>query len=334
MATLAEHMPEIIGVPYTAEKYTDEDSWHALRSTGIGGSDAGTIAGLNNYKQPVTLYYEKRGEKAPDDLSDNDAVHFGNVLEDTVAEEYARRTGNKVRRNNHILRSKAYPFMLANLDREIVGQNQGLECKTAGAYINTKEWGKGNTYETQADGTILQMTEDDIVPETYQLQCQHYMAVTGKLSWDLAVLIGGRDFRIYTIHRHEELIGNLIDIELEFWNRVQTSNPPAIDHNARNALDTVKGLFPGTNGESITFNAEILAWHTVLKDAGKRVDEYQRIVDGSKAHILEFMGENAKGLFTEGGGYTRKEVNRAGYSVEPASYMAFRFSPNLGKKKS
>lgn len=136
--------------------------WLALRKTGIGGSDAPVVCGMSPWKSALELYLEKRGEAEPEDLSDNDAVRFGTLLEDVIADEYVRRTGRKVRRVNRQLRAKDHPFMVANLDRDVVGQPRILECKTAGIHAKD-EWGEQGT---------------DEVPEYYLLQCTHYLAAT------------------------------------------------------------------------------------------------------------------------------------------------------------
>lgn len=192
----------------------DRAEWLAARRKGIGGSDAAAVVGLDRYRTPLSVYLEKRGEIVPDDLSDNDAVRFGNLLEDVIADEYARRTGRTVHRVNRILQSDQHPYMLANLDRRVVGERRGLEIKTANVFAaKAEDWGEPGT---------------DVVPTRYLLQVQHYMAVTGYDVFDLAVLIGGQDFRIHTIARDEALIANLISIESDFWARVQDGRPPAI----------------------------------------------------------------------------------------------------------
>ena len=89
--------------------------------------------------------------------------------------------------------------MYANVDRLIIGENAGLECKTASAYSADK-WKDGH------------------IPESYQLQCHHYMAVTGADAWYIAVVILGKDFLWHRIGRDESLIRNLISIESSFWN--------------------------------------------------------------------------------------------------------------------
>ena len=111
----------------------NRDEWLELRKQGLGGSDAGTVLGFNKYKSPFELYQEKIGEYSEE--VDNDAVYFGNALEDFVAQEFAKRTGKKVRRMNKFLVHPEYEFMNANLDRVVVGEKAILECKTASEYL-------------------------------------------------------------------------------------------------------------------------------------------------------------------------------------------------------
>jgi len=172
--------------------------WLELRKNGIGGSDAGAICGLNPYASPMSVYYDKTQVEIED--YDNEAMRQGRDLEDYVAKRFTEETGKKVRRSNVMYWSEAHPFMYANVDRLIVGEDAGLECKTASPYSEDK-W------------------KDGKIPEHYQIQCHHYMAVTGASVWYLAVVILGREFKLYEIKRDETLINDLIQIEKNFWNQ-------------------------------------------------------------------------------------------------------------------
>ena len=177
------------------EKMSREE-WLKLRKTGIGGSDAGAVCGLNPYRSPFTVYMDKTSEEVSED--DNEAMRQGRDFEDYVAKRFTEETGLKVQRSNYLYRSEKYPFMLASIDRQIIGENGGLECKTASAYAAEK-W------------------KDGKIPESYELQCQHYMAVMG---WDhmyIACLILGKELLYRRIERDDQLIRNLIRIEKEFW---------------------------------------------------------------------------------------------------------------------
>lgn len=174
------------------------EEWLCLRKTGIGGSDAGAICGLNPYASAMTVYADKVSDNVSD--LDNEAMRQGRDLEDYVARRFSEATGFKVRRSNMMYRSKEHPFMLADVDRFIAGEDAGLECKTASAYSADK-W------------------KDGEIPAHYLIQCYHYMAVTGRREWYIAVAILGRDFKYAKVERDEEIIRDLISIEKDFWER-------------------------------------------------------------------------------------------------------------------
>ncbi len=173
------------------------EEWLGERKNGIGGSDAGAVCGLNPYRSPLAVYQDKTGTETDD--TDSESMRQGRDFEDYVARRFMEQTGKKARRANAIYKSTEHPFMYANVDRLIIGENAGLECKTASAYSADK-WKDGH------------------IPESYQLQCHHYMAVTGAESWYIAVIILGKDFLWHRIERDEDLIRNLISIESAFWN--------------------------------------------------------------------------------------------------------------------
>ena len=175
----------------------DKKEWLKYRKQGIGGSDAGAVCGLNPYRTAIQVYYDKTSDSIED--VDNEAMRQGRELEEYVARRFCEASGKKVRRANAMFYDEKNPFMLADVDRMIVGENAGLECKTASPYSEEK-W------------------RDDKIPLSYQLQCYHYMSVCNADAWYIAVLIYGRDFKYYKIERDDEVIENLICIEKEFWN--------------------------------------------------------------------------------------------------------------------
>ncbi|QRG70634.1 YqaJ viral recombinase family protein [Brevibacillus choshinensis] len=210
----------------------DRELWLQFRRKGIGGSDVAAIAGLSKWKFTVAVYLEKIGQTPLEDVQ-SEAAHFGSILEDVVAQEFTLRTGLKVKRRNAILQHSDYPFMLANVDRLIVGERTGLECKTASEYLK-HEW------------------EGEEIPPQYLIQCQHYMAVTGYTAWWIAVLIGGNKFIYKRIERDDEIIQYLINLESEFWNNhVLTKIPPMVDGSeASTAL--LRNMYPVGESESET----------------------------------------------------------------------------------
>lgn len=193
----------------TVKEMENRDNWLKMRDKGIGGSDAAIIVGLNHWKSPFQLWLEKTGQVEQDDLSDNEYVYWGTVLEQAVADRFCELTGKKVHRQG-MMQHVDYPWMLANVDRMVVGEDAGLECKTTNGFAG-KEW------------------EYDKLPDAYYCQCQHYMMVTGCQKWYIACLIGGNHFVWKEIERNEEDIGALREAEAEFWDHVQQLTMPQVD---------------------------------------------------------------------------------------------------------
>lgn len=172
------------------------EEWLRLRKTGIGGSDAGAICGLNPYSSPMKVYQDKISLESEE--LENESIRQGHDLEDYVAQRFMEATGLKVRRANYMYRSTEHPFMIADVDRLVIGEDAGLECKTASAY-NADKWKDGN------------------IPLHYLMQCYHYMAVTGKRVWYIAAVILGREFIYHRLEWDEDLICQLIGAEQYFW---------------------------------------------------------------------------------------------------------------------
>jgi putative phage-type endonuclease len=250
--------------------------------TGIGGSEAGTIAGINPYKTPLDLYMEKKGLVEPEEPSE--AMLWGLLLEPVIAEEYARRTGYKLVCPGRTLRHQEHVWMIGHLDAVASdnGNPIGLECKTTGQF-SAKLWGEPGT---------------DQIPEAYILQVQHYMAITGFAMFDVAVLIGGRDFRIYRVHRDEELIKRLIEMEADFWRRVQEGDPPEIDHSP-GAKKLLASKYPKDTGKELIATDQIVPIVAELQDVRGKIDKLEMVKDSCENRIKSYMGE-ASALLGEG----------------------------------
>ncbi len=174
-----------------------KEEWLRYRKTGLTGTDAGAITGMNPYVSAFQIYQDKITEEITE--SDSERMRQGRDLEAYVAKRFEEETGLKVRNANAIYQNEAHPIMLADFDRLIIGQKAGLECKTVSPYAG-EQW------------------KDEKIPLHYQLQVQHYLAVSGFDCWYVAALILGQEFLIRKIVRDEELIKDLITIEERFWN--------------------------------------------------------------------------------------------------------------------
>lgn len=265
----------------------DRETWLDVRKGGIGSSDAAAAVGLNPYKSPLELWLEKTGrDQNLPKIDPNDAsspTYWGNLLEPIVAAHYTRRTGHRVRRINAVLQHPTLPWMLANIDREVISAPdvQILECKTAG--IN---------------GSLLWR---DGVPEYVQLQVMHQLAVTGKPVADVAVLLGGQELQIHRIARDDDLIDKLIALETQFWRYVETDTPPPAD-GSDSADRALRCLYPKDSGAVLDFSEDrpMSALFSDLVNVRQSLSRDTELESRLKQQIQERMGDATRAIFETG----------------------------------
>ena len=257
----------------------DKEEWLQNRRRGIGGSDIGAICGMNKYRTTLDVYLYKIGKGK--EYEESEAAYFGTIFEDMVAKEFSHRTGYKVKKKNAILVHKDYPYMLANVDRLIVGkvngEKCGLECKTASEYTK-KYW------------------EGEEVPLSYMLQCQWYMLITGYKKWFIAVLIGGNKFLYKEIDRDEELIQNIKDIAIDFWeNNVLKLNPPVLD-GSNSANDLLKEQYPEATKTTIKLDNSVLDKIERIEQLSEQIKELEEEKKTHENQIKDMLKDNETGI--------------------------------------
>lgn len=293
-------------------KDLDRQDWLDVRKRGIGSSDAAAAIGLNPYKSQLALWMEKTnrdvGLPQPNQDDDTTPVFWGVVLEPVVASQYQRRSGNKVRKVNAVLQHPQFPWMLANIDREVIGSSevQILECKTAGLN-GARLWREG-------------------VPKYVEVQVMHQLAVTGKQAADVAVLLGGQQLEVYRIERDDTLIAHLIELERQFWRYVETDTPPPADGSDSADL-ALRLLYPADDGEERDFSEDPLlsAAYVELKQVRHSLADLGKREAQLKQQLQQGMGTASKALFAEGSITWKKAKDSPGVDMD----ALFRDNPTL-----
>ena len=201
------------------EEHSEE--WHKLRQRAIGGSDAGTVLGLNQYKTVVDLWKEKISKELPENIN-NPAMEFGSKSEEHIRSIWSLKNLKNVIKINGTLISRDYPFMAVNLDGYIQEDNGLMEIKTT----------------TIQNSSMLDKWKDGNIPDQYFTQCLHALAVTGADYIILFALLyfaapfNNRvaEFREYKFIRSEvqEQIDYLIEEEGKFWDLVKKKEMPKL----------------------------------------------------------------------------------------------------------
>lgn len=262
----------------------DRHQWLSVRQGGIGSSDAAAAVGLCPYKSQLELWMEKTGRTPTEDTAPgmDDPRYWGTLLEPYVAVAYSQQTDRKVRKVNAVLQHPTFPYMLANIDREVVGcpDVQILECKTAG------EWGS----KLWRDG----------VPEYVQLQVQHQLAVTNQQAADVAVLLCGQRLEIHRIERDEEVIARLMVLEARFWHYVTTDTEPPAD-GSESAGKALRQLYPG-GGNTLDYceNRELSDTFAELVALKDDLEVRVKHAEQLKQTLQQAMGDAARAVFASG----------------------------------
>lgn len=190
----------------------------------IGGTDVAGIMGASKWKTRLSVWMQKTGQGVP--VEENVAMEVGTALEQLVADMFEKRTGKKVSKRGvgKTLYHKKYPFLGANLDRTVEGENAFLECKTAGETAG-RSW------------------EGDEIPVDYFYQCVHYLNISGCDKCYLACLIGNRQFVIKEIFRDEKIINTVQKVCVDFWNDYVVPKKMPLEMRAIDT-DNLSALFP------------------------------------------------------------------------------------------
>lgn len=275
------------------KKISHED-WLVLRKKSIGGSDAGTVAGMNQYSSLITLYADKKGMSKPKETSE--AMRLGTDLEAYVAERFAEKEGKKVRNDFFMYADDEYDFITANVDRRIVGENAGLECKTMGSF---------NGYNLEAGE----------IPSHYYCQCMHYMMVMGFDRMYLAILVLQRGLYVIKIERDEDFISRLRREEVNFWTRyVQKNIIPAPDGSDA-SLDTLKQLYPEPTKNSEIAVPGLDAMIRDYKAVSEMAKDYEQRKKSLQALICSKLGDNEIGL-GDAYGCSWKKQSKSGWDMD------------------
>ncbi len=239
------------------------------RRKGISATDAAPILGISPWKSAADVWLEKKKPELVE-RKESASLYWGTRHEQTIAEEYAKITCQDLE-PSRLCTNVKIPWMMASPDRMIKGKKKGVECKTA-SDRSAYQWGPTGT---------------DIVPQYYLIQCFHCMMVTNINEWDLAVLIGGNDFRIYHLFADKELMRTIYAQESEFFKRfIEGNETPRFDWGS-SVAEFVRKKYPkheagkefsvDDNGDDVLKQALLdLLSARESKESVKKIEETQK----------------------------------------------------------
>jgi putative phage-type endonuclease len=262
-------------------QWEDEAKWLEERKKGIGGSEASMVLGINPWKSRLELWNEKVTQKSNIDATKQLMFKIGHILEPIIAEEYTKETGRILEERPLKIHPK-YPFILGNIDREIVGGDKGrgpgiLEIKTKGAFTN---WHK------------------EEIPIYYHAQMQHYLNLYNYSWGSFSVLdLGVMKLDIVDVKRDDDFISKLVKEEIEFWKLVENKTPPPVCP-TKACEEFLREHYKISEDITIDLkdNEDAAKWAEMLREAKRNIKTFDIMETEAKNHLMSIVGNAEKAV--------------------------------------
>lgn len=242
------------------------------RTTGLGGSDMAAVLGIDRWRSPLDLYLEKVGETPG--FEGNEATELGDEFEDKVAILYAKRTGNRVRRDRREHRHPEHPWAMAHVDRQVVGQPRILEIKCSSA----SGWGEEGT---------------DQIPESMLPQVHHYLGITGAEVCDVAALLWGGygppRLQLFEVPRDDEMVALLFAAGDQFWQEHVLARVPPDPRTSQEASTRWRRAVAGACVEA---SDDVLRAIAALEDVKQREKALKEERDGYELELKRTLQDS------------------------------------------
>jgi putative phage-type endonuclease len=257
--TISESFRDAVWI---GESEQGSPEWHAMRSNGIGGSEIGTIMGLNPWESAFSLWAKRTGQIASPPV-DNWAVRFGHAFEEPILQMWAEDNPDWEVFRTGTWSHPSYPFLHANPDalaqhRE-TGEWMVIEVKTARSF-----W--------------------DDVPPAYRAQVLHYMDVMG-VRRGVVVAIAGWNWEVHDIVWEQFEADAQRSHAQRFWEHLQKHVRPEWD-GSKATYEAQRQLNPAIADEEVVIGQlghDLVAAQRVLDEAESRLLEV-------KSRVLDKMG--------------------------------------------
>lgn len=256
----------------------DRGEWLAARRSRLCSSDVPAVLGVSTFGTPARVYYDKRGELAGGD-SAGEAAHWGSLLEETVAREWARRNRATVRRVG-LVEHLDRRWQAATLDRLV------MDCPSAVE-------GRGCFLEVKCRSAFKADKWRRSVPDDVLAQVLWALSTTGYAHAHVAVLIGGNDYRQHTIRPDRKLMADLVAAGERFWtDHVLAGRPPAaagdLDARLYDELHPDRGgLVHVDDPDDVMAAIEAL---TAYREAGDAERAAAKLKADARAELVRLLG--------------------------------------------
>lgn len=239
----------------------------------IGGSDVGAIMGVNPWRTPLDVFFEKTGMREIEEIK-NEYVYWGKKIEPLIIQKFIEKTNLSCFEEISIRYHDKYTYLAAHVDGLIGDHKQNcsaiLECKTT-SFFKKKEWGEEGT---------------DKIPLYYKMQVAHYCNIYDLPKCYIAVLFGGNDFRIYEYNRDLKFEKDIENKLVDFWeNHVLTMEPPILIK-----IEEANELYSTSTKDSFKVaDNDILNDYYEMIEIQQKISALENEYDSYKLKMMNFL---------------------------------------------
>jgi len=257
------HAPkEFNGAKLVGVFESDSEAWHEARAYSLGGSELGTLLGLNPWLSGYALWAKKTGKIETEKL-DNWAIRFGKAFEEPILQLWEAEHPEYEVFSTGTYQHAEYEYLHANPDaiarHKTTGEWIVVEVKTA-------------------------RTSFEFLPPHYEAQVRHYMAVMG-LAKSVVVAVAGMTWQEFTVERDEFIEAANLQACARFMQHVINDTKPDYD-GAESTYEVVRKQHPLIDD---SLEVEIDGLHS-LALAQTRYDEALADLNKQKCEVMDAMG--------------------------------------------
>ena len=235
------------------------------RKKGIGGSDVASILGVSPFRTALEVYHDKTSPELYLDEPTED-MQRGVRVEKYILQEYAERNEVQLNTNIPTIVDQECPFMRANIDAKVVGQNVVIEAKSTKAPISSWESG---------------------IPEYYKAQVAYYAMLTDAEYVEVPVLFSGWKYACFTYWRDVEYEASIKEAVINFWhNHIVKNIPPK-----PTSPEELMAAYPMLEEKTIEADNNIREKVYLLQEAQAQRKKLEDQEKQLKSQIQGFMGD-------------------------------------------
>lgn len=298
----------------------NRDQWLARRQLDVTASDVGAVAGVNPYRSPARVYYEKMG--LIPGIEDNAMMRQGRWFEPAIKVALSEeRSSWAVSKCSIYLRDPerrigCTPDFVA-VDPERDGQGL-LQGKVVERSVYDANW-----FE---DGVLA-------APLSYQLQTLVEAKLTGASWAALAVLVhasfGKSELQVIPVNIHDGAWQVVCDAVASFWKNVANGVEPSLD--PRRDEELVKQLWPEDNSLTIDLPESVCTTVDMLERAKAEL----KLIEAEKAELetsLKMaMGANSCGRLPDGRSVSWRQQHKGAFYMPEVDFRVLRLHKAKGR---